>query len=47
VGAGFRFGYQLSGTDEGSPVAVARRAEELGFDVVLVSDHVGPGLSSR
>ena len=23
----------------------ARRAEELGFDVVLTSDHVGPGLS--
>ncbi len=23
----------------------ARRAEELGFDVVLVSDHVGPGLA--
>lgn len=45
MGSGFRFGYQLSGDDESSPVAVARRAEELGFDVVLVSDHVGPGLS--
>lgn len=40
-----RFGYQLSEDDASSPVAVARRAEELGFDVVLVSDHVGPGLS--
>ena len=45
MGAGFRFGYQLSQEDESSPVAVARRAEELGFDVVLVSDHVGPGIS--
>ena len=45
MGAGFRFGYQLSQEDESSPAAVARRAEELGFDVVLVSDHVGPGLS--
>ena len=45
MGAGFRFGYQLSQEDESSPVAVASRAEELGFDVVLVSDHVGPGIS--
>jgi|CXWL01.1.fsa_nt_gi probable F420-dependent oxidoreductase len=45
MGARFRFGYQLSQEDESSPVAVAHRAEELGFDVVLVSDHVGPGLS--
>ena len=45
MGAKFRFGYQLSEDDESSPVAVAQRAEELGFDVVLVSDHVGPGLS--
>lgn len=40
-----RFGYQLNERDEHAPVAAARRAEELGFDVVLVSDHVGPGLS--
>ena len=45
MGARFRFGYQLSEDDESAPVAVAQRAEELGFDVVLVSDHVGPGLS--
>lgn len=45
MGAPFRFGYQLSADDEKAPIAVARRAEELGFDVVLVSDHVGPGLS--
>ena len=40
-----RFGFQLSGPHVADPVASARRAEELGFDVVLVSDHVGPGLS--
>jgi probable F420-dependent oxidoreductase len=40
-----RFGFQISGTHAGAPVAAARRAEDLGFDVVLVSDHVGPGLS--
>lgn len=38
-----RFGYQLNASDEKRPVAVARRAEELGFDVVLANDHVGPG----
>ena len=41
----FRFGFQLSGDHAADPVAAARRAEELGFDVVLVSDHVGPGLA--
>lgn len=45
MSAAFRFGYQLSQEDESSPVAVARRAEELGFDVVLVGDHVGSGIS--
>lgn len=45
MGPALRFGYQLGEQDESSPVAVAQRAEELGFDVVLVSDHVGPGLS--
>jgi probable F420-dependent oxidoreductase len=40
-----RFGYQLGSADQHDPIAAARRAEELGFDVVLVSDHVGPGLS--
>ena len=41
----FRFGFQLSGEHEADPIAAARRAEELGFDVVLVSDHIGPGLA--
>jgi probable F420-dependent oxidoreductase len=40
-----RFGFQLGSEHEHDPVAVAQRAEELGFDVVLVSDHVGPGIS--
>ena len=40
-----RFGFQLSGEHATDPIAAARRAEELGFDVVLVSDHVGPGLA--
>lgn len=40
-----RIGHQLSGQTEGDAVAAARRAEELGFDIVLASDHVGQGLS--
>jgi probable F420-dependent oxidoreductase len=36
-----RIGHQLSGRVEGSPIDTARRAEELGFDIVLASDHVG------
>jgi len=40
-----RFGFQLSGEHAADPIVAARRAEELGFDVVLVSDHVGPGLA--
>ncbi len=43
--ARLRFGYQLSEHDESAPIQTAQRAEQLGFDVVLVSDHVGPGLS--
>ncbi len=39
----FRFGYQLSGDHLEDPVAAARRAEELGFDIITVSDHVGSG----
>ena len=38
-----RIGHQLSARIEGDPVAKARRAEEMGFDIVLVADHVGPG----
>jgi probable F420-dependent oxidoreductase len=40
-----RIGYQLPGRIGDDPIEVARRAEELGFDVVLAGDHVGPGLS--
>lgn len=40
-----RIGHQLSGRTEGDPVAAARRAEELGFDIVLAADHVGQGLA--
>jgi len=36
-----RIGHQLSGRIDGSPVATAIRAEELGFDIVLAADHVG------
>jgi len=39
----FRFGYQLGIEHEGEPIAAARRAEELGFDTVLIADHVGLG----
>ncbi len=38
-----RVGHQLSARLEGDPVAAAVRAEELGFDIVLAADHVGPG----
>ena len=36
-----RIGHQL----RNDPAASARRAEQLGFDAVLVADHVGPGWS--
>jgi probable F420-dependent oxidoreductase len=39
----FRFGHQISGHAGVDPIAAAKRAEELGFDIVLVSDHVGLG----
>ena len=38
-----RLGHQLSARIEGDPVSAAVRAEELGFDIVLAADHVGPG----
>lgn len=41
----FRFGYQLSRGDSQGPLAAALEAEAVGFDVVLASDHVGPGSS--
>jgi probable F420-dependent oxidoreductase len=41
----FRFGYQMRTADEADPIAAARRAEAVGFDVVLVSDHVGSGMA--
>jgi len=40
-----RVGHQLSARLEGDPVAAAVRAEQLGFDIVLAADHVGPGWS--
>ena len=40
-----RIGHQFSSHLAGDPVARAVRAEELGFDVVLAADHVGPGWS--
>jgi probable F420-dependent oxidoreductase len=43
MGRRLRFGHQLSARIEGDPVAAAVRAEELGFDIVLAADHVGPG----
>ncbi len=41
----FRFGLQLRPTPDADVAADARRAEEAGFDIVLVPDHVGPGLA--
>jgi alkanesulfonate monooxygenase SsuD/methylene tetrahydromethanopterin reductase-like flavin-dependent oxidoreductase (luciferase family) len=38
-----RIGHQLSARLDGDPIAAAVRAEELGFDIVLAADHVGPG----
>jgi len=38
-----RVGHQLSARFDGDPCVKAVRAEELGFDIVLVPDHVGPG----
>lgn len=40
-----RIGFQLNREHEQDPLAAAQRAEELGFDVVLAGDHVGPGQS--
>ncbi|NND75037.1 MAG: TIGR03621 family F420-dependent LLM class oxidoreductase, partial [Ilumatobacter sp.] len=41
----FRFGLQTTTAQEVDPIAAGRRAEAAGFDVLLVSDHVGPGRS--
>lgn len=41
----FRFGYQLNGADLDDPIGAALAAERVGFDIVLASDHVGPGNS--
>jgi probable F420-dependent oxidoreductase len=40
-----RFGHQLSARIDADPVVKAIRAEQLGFDIVLAADHVGPGWS--
>ncbi len=45
----FRFGWQITSEHESTPndprrpLDAAQRAEDLGFDVVTASDHVGPG----
>jgi probable F420-dependent oxidoreductase len=45
----FRFGWQITSGHESTPndprrpLDAAQRAEDLGFDVVTASDHVGPG----
>ncbi len=39
----FRFGWQITGEHEVAPIEAARRAESIGFDIFLASDHVGPG----
>ncbi|MGZ0191268.1 MAG: TIGR03621 family F420-dependent LLM class oxidoreductase [Acidimicrobiales bacterium] len=41
----FRFGYQVSTGTELNVVEAGRRVEAAGFDIFLVSDHVGPGRS--
>ncbi len=38
-----RLGHQLSARVDGSPIDAGRRAEQLGFDIVLAADHVGSG----
>jgi probable F420-dependent oxidoreductase len=38
----FRFGYQATTSDPSETVRLARSAEEAGFDVFQVGDHVGP-----
>jgi probable F420-dependent oxidoreductase len=38
----FRFGLQISSEHSDDPVESARRAEDAGFDIVLMGDHIGP-----
>ena len=38
----FRFGLQVSSEYPDDPVEVARRAEDAGFDILLMGDHLGP-----
>lgn len=40
-----RFGHQLSSETSAEILVAAQRAEALGFDTVLIPDHIGPGLS--
>lgn len=40
-----RFACQYANQDGDGPVDVARRAEQAGFDVFTLSDHVGPGVA--
>jgi probable F420-dependent oxidoreductase len=38
----FRFGFQATSSDPSETVTLARAAEEAGFDVFQVGDHIGP-----
>ncbi|MEM7339535.1 MAG: TIGR03621 family F420-dependent LLM class oxidoreductase [Actinomycetota bacterium] len=37
-----RFAYQITSSYDDDVIAAARRAEQLGFDVCVMADHVGP-----
>ncbi len=41
----FRFGLAIANGFADDPVAQARRAEDFGFDVAVVGDHIGPELA--
>lgn len=41
----FRFGLALSNGLDDDPVGLALRAEESGFDVAVIGDHIGPELA--
>ena len=41
----FRFGRAIANGLEDDPVAQARRAEDSGFDVAVIGDHIGPELA--
>ena len=45
MGGGFRFGLAIANGRSDDPVGRALEAEQSGFDVVLIGDHVGPELA--